>query len=152
MRSFMHSHQGAEFALPTSERVEIEAAIKACELPIQRRAGPAIRTLILEALDRTGWSGEFSVEPPSRITITSVKNGVGLCIQTGGNMSRMYADLLKLQKLYTENRITVGAFILPTSDAARLLGDNVANADLLQSELSIFRKVIHMPIAVFAFE
>jgi hypothetical protein len=49
-------------------------------------------------------------------------------MQTGGNMSRMYADLLKLQKLYLEGAITAGAFILPTS------------------------KVVHMPIAVFSFE
>lgn len=152
MRCSIISHQGAEASIPKTERAEIEGAINACSLPIQRKAGPAIRTFILEALDRTGWSGEFNVEPPSKITIASVKNGVGLCIQTGGNVSRMYADLLKLQKLYTENRVKVGAFILPTAGAARLLGDNVANADRLQGELSIFRKVIHMPIAVFAFE
>ncbi len=67
-------------------------------------------------------------------------------------MSRMYADLLKLQKLYLENRLKAGAFILPTSPTARGLGDNVANADRLQSELTIFRNVIDMPIAVFSFE
>ncbi len=67
-------------------------------------------------------------------------------------MSRMYADLLKLQKLYLESRLQAGAFILPTSPTARGLGDNVANADRLQSELTIFRNVIDMPIAVFSFE
>jgi hypothetical protein len=73
-------------------------------------------------------------------------------MQTGGNMSRMYADLLKLQKLYLEGAITAGAFILPTSKASRDLGDNVANADRLAVELTIFRRVVHMPIAVFSFE
>ena len=67
-------------------------------------------------------------------------------------MSRMYADLLKLQKLFMEDRIKLGAFVLPTSGAARTLGDNLANADRLEAELTIFRKVIHMPIMIFSFE
>lgn len=73
-------------------------------------------------------------------------------MQTGGNMSRMYADLLKLQKLYLEDAISAGGIILPTSKASRDLGENIANADRLVAELKIFRRVIHMPIAVFSFE
>lgn len=152
MKHIMHSHQGATEALPIKERSEIEDAIAACSVAIGRGAAPNIREAIVGHLGRRGWPGEFQVEPPSKITIASVKNGVGLCIQTGGNMSRMYADLLKLQKLYMEDRLKAGAFILPTSPAARELGDNIANADRLRSELAIFRKVIHMPIAVFSFE
>ena len=138
--------------LPRAERREIEAAIDSCEVALHRGAATRIRKHILSHLGRVGWPGEFQVEPPSKITISSLKGGVGLCVQTGGNMSRMYADLLKLQKLYMEDRVKVGALILPTSPAARELGDNVANADRLEAELNIFRKVIHMPIAVFSFE
>lgn len=152
MKHLIHSHQGAAEALPAKERSEIEAAIYSCSVAIGRGAAPKIREAIVGHLGRRGWPGEFQVEPPSKITITSLKNGIGLCVQTGGNMSRMYADLLKLQKLYMEDRVKAGAFILPTAPAARELGDNIANADRLQAELSIFRKVIHMPIAVFSFE
>lgn len=152
MKHVLHSHQGATEALPAKQRSEIESAIAACSVPIEKGSAPKIRESIIGHLGRLGWSGEFQVEPPSKITIASLKNGVGLCVQTGGNMSRMYADLLKLQKLYMEDRVKAGAFILPTSPAARELGDNIANADRLQAELAIFRKVIHMPIAVFSFE
>lgn len=152
MKVFMHSHQGAAEVLPETERGEIESAIEGCAVKIERGNAPKIREKIVGHLARSGWPGEFQVEPPSRITIASLKNGVGLCVQTGGNMSRMYADLLKLQKLYMENRVKSGALILPTSPAAKLLGDNIANADRLEAELAIFRKVIHMPIAVFSFE
>lgn len=152
MNHFLHSHQGAADVFPVVERAELEAAIAACSIQIDRGAATKIRERIIGHLGCHGWPGEFQVAPPSKITIASLKNGIGLCVQTGGNMSRMYADLLKLQKLYMENRVKVGAFILPTSRAARDLGDNVANADRLQAELAIFRKVIHMPIAVFSFE
>jgi hypothetical protein len=152
VKYFFYTHQGAAEVFPVAERTEIEAAIVACTLRIGRGSAAGIREKIVGHLGRQGWSDEFQVEPPSKITIASMKNGVGLCVQTGGNMSRMYADLLKLQKLYMESRIKVGAFVLPTSRAARDLGDNIANADRLQAELAIFRKVIHMPIAVFSFE
>jgi hypothetical protein len=68
-----------------------------------------------------------------------------------GNMSRMYADLLKLQHMFLSNTIKVGAMIVPSHAAAKNLGDNIANADRLMRELDIFRKVIHMPLVVFAF-
>jgi hypothetical protein len=152
MKHILYSHQGAENMFPPAERSQIEKAISSCSVKIERGAAPKIREHIVGHLGRNGWPGEFQVEPPSRITIASLKNKIGLCVQTGGNMSRMYADLLKLQKLYMESRITAGAFILPTSPAAKDLGDNVANSDRLQAELTIFRKVIHMPIAVFSFE
>ncbi len=93
-----------------------------------------------EILGTERLADEFQVEPPSKITIASLKDGVGLCMQTGGNMSRMYADLLKLQKLYLEDAISSGGIILPTSKASRDLGDNIANADRLAAELKIFRR------------
>lgn len=152
MRHYFYSHQGASEAFPEGARAEIEAAIETCLVRIERGAAAAIRNHLVRSLGQSGWPDEFKVEPPSGITIASLKDGVGLCMQTGGNMSRMYADLLKLQKLYLEDAISAGAIILPTSKASRDLGDNIANADRLAAELKIFRRVIHMPIAVFSFE
>jgi hypothetical protein len=88
----------------------------------------------------------------SGISIASQKNRVGLGIQTAGNMSRMYADLIKLQQMYLNDTICVGVLIMPTAIAARQLGDNLANSDRLESELTIFRKVIHMPLMIISFQ
>lgn len=152
MKHSLHSHHGAVNLLPNVERAEIESVLEACAIEPTRGAATKLRSEIVRRLGCLGWSDAFQVAPPSRITITSWKNDVGLCVQTGGNMSRMYADLLKLQNLYMENRVKVGAFILPTAPAAKEIGDNVANADRLEAELVIFRKVINIPIAVFSFE
>lgn len=152
MRHYFYSHQGAAEAFPSEARAEIENGLDACTIRIERGSAASIRDHLVKSLGQSGWPDEFQVEPPSRITIASLKDGVGLCMQTGGNMSRMYADLLKLQKLYLEDAISTGAIILPTAKASRDLGDNIANADRLAAELKIFRRVIHMPIAVFSFE
>ena len=67
-------------------------------------------------------------------------------------MARMYADILKLQKLYLDGKVDAGVTILPTLKAAKMMGDNIAHSNRLESEMDIFRKVIHMPIAIFSFE
>jgi len=152
MRHYFYSHQGAEEVFPIAARADIEVALAECTIRIERGSASLIRDYLEKSLSQCGWPSQYQVEPPSRITITSLKDGVGLCMQTGGNMSRMYADLLKLQKLYLEDSIFSGAIILPTSKAARDLGDNIANADRLAAELKVFRRVIHMPIVVFSFE
>jgi len=67
-------------------------------------------------------------------------------------MSRAPYDLLKLQYLFQSNRIEVAAIALPTKDAAKVIGDNIANAERVISELELFSRVITVPILVVAFE
>lgn len=152
MKCFDYSHQNGAATIPNSVLSELKAAIAEVDVPGLSGAGNMIRTGILRRLSECGWSGEFSVDPTiSKTTITSVKAGVGLCIQTG-NYARIYADLMKLQKLYLEEKLSVGVLIIPTAPAARLIGDNIVNYGRLETELHVFRKVIHMPLVVLAFE
>lgn len=151
MKVHMHDHCGGLATLPKTRRQEIEQAIAGCSITATRRAASKIGTAIENALVTLGWSGEVSLSRESKITITSMKHDVGLCLQTG-NMSRMYADLLKLQHMFLNNTIKAGAMIVPSHAAAKNLGDNIANADRLARELDIFRKVIHMPLVVFSFD
>ena len=152
MRCLIFSHQGGTDKIGPNVVREIESAIVSCTVPLRARSATAVRHHVLGELSLCGWSGEFSVDPAaSGITITSIKDGFGLCLQTG-NMARMYADILKLQKLYLDGKVDVGVMILPTLDAAKKMGDNIAHSNRLVSEMDIFRKVIHMPIAIFSFE
>jgi hypothetical protein len=152
MRAILTCFNGAAEMLPSAERGELIAAVESCRIKPGPSLAAPIRRHIEDSLTTAGWSGEVRVEPPSQITITAIKSRVGLCVQTGGNMSRMYADVLKLQKLYLDDIIRVGVIVLATASAARELGDNIANADRLSAELPIFRKVIHLPLALISFE
>ena len=131
---------------------EIQSTVSSCPVELKARSAHPIRSFIKKELIELGWSDEFSVDPAvSGISITSVKDEVGLCVQTG-NMGRMYADLVKLQTLYTAEKIRAGAVVLPTSSAARKMGDNIANANRFEIELNVFSRVIHMPLVIFSFE
>ena len=147
-----YSHLGGCGALPSEERSEILSALNQCYTTIARGYGTELRTEVLNKLKDQGWTDKVQVAHGSKISIASQKNKVGLGIQTAGNMSRMYADLIKLQKMYLDGTIDVGVLILPTAVAARILGDNLANSDRLEGELTIFRKVIHMPLVVVSFQ
>ena len=149
MNFVTHSHAGGLEVVPLSHQQEIATAINAMTQPIQARAARTLRAQFLHSLVESGWSGEVAVQASlSDISITSLKQNTGLCLQTG-NMSRFYADLLKLQAMYLDNTILCGAFVLPSRDVAVVLGDNVAQADRLIRELSLFRKVITLPLVVY---
>lgn len=150
MMYVIHSHNDGDRLLPATHKADIINAIGAMSHPIQRHAAQALRRQFLDAIMCAGWSGEFVLQATvSDISITSVNRTTGLCLQVGGNMSRFYADLLKLQSLYLENVIAHGVFVLPARSVAVELGDNTANADRLIRELPIFRKVITLPLAVY---
>lgn len=152
METHQYSHLGGSEALPYVEQEEILNAINHCKNPIERGYGTELRNEVLDRLKDQGWTDKVQVAHGSKITIASQKNRVGLGIQTAGNMSRMYADLIKLQQMYLDGLIDVGVLILPTAVAARILGDNLANSDRLEGELVIFRKVIHMPLVIVSFQ
>lgn len=145
------SHCDGVSKVPKTIQTEISDAITSLKIRIARGSGPAIRDGILRKLVATGWSKELAVSNESEMTITSVKSRVGLCLQTG-NMARLYADLLKLQKLYVDGSITSAIMIVPSSPTAKQIGDNIAHADRLERELGIFSKVIFVPILLFAIE
>lgn len=99
-----------------------------------------------------GWSDSFPLSVYSKISITSVNEKIGLCIQTG-NVARTYADLLKLQTLFTDEKIIAGILVLPSKECADTIGKNVANYERFLRELTfIFSKVITIPLLVICFD
>ncbi|MBE2180190.1 MAG: hypothetical protein IAE97_06930 [Chthoniobacterales bacterium] len=151
MNCVLHSHCAGDKAIPKSTQKEIEAAIKAITVKPAPKAAPKIRDAFLAHLKSSGWSGEVAVSMDSDMTITSMKDNVGLCMQTG-NMARMYADMIKLQTMYLDNAIKSAAIVVPSQPMAALLGDNIAQSTRLERELAIFRKAYHVPTLIFALE
>lgn len=151
MKYYIHGHRIGDQIVPAKSLKEVTDTIDATLIPVERGKSTKIKTAILEGLRTRGWSGEVSLSPHSGITITSQKDNVGLCFQTG-NMARMYADLMKLQALYLRDTINVGIFIVPTTVTARILGDNLANFERLTNEMEIFERVISMPLAIIGLE
>jgi hypothetical protein len=150
MNYTIYGHHHGDIEVPEPMRLEVRAALDECSVPVARGNAPVIRDNILQRLMASGWPPEVEIDPSSKISVTSVKRDVALCLQTG-NMSRMYADLLKLQTLYLRESTTASVLILPTGDAARELGDNVASFDRLLRELPIFGRIITVPIMVIGF-
>lgn len=144
-------HRYGDMVVPNDIQQDIVKSIINTKTEPARRTSPKIKEEMLNHLLGSGWSGEVELDPVSKITITSAKNKIGLAFQTG-NMGRMYADLLKLQTLYLRETIKAGVFIVPTYDAAQLLGDNVTNFDRLTKELAIFERSITVPILIYGFE
>ena len=151
MKHTLYCHCSGKDIVPAEHRKEVEAAIAEVTLKPGPSMAPKLRAKILDNLKASGWSSEVPVAPGSDITITSMKGGVGLCLQTG-NMARFYADLIKLQTLYLNNSINSAVIVVPSEPVAKLLGSNIAQAKRLTRELEIFKKAYHVPTIIIALE
>lgn len=151
MHASISSHCAGADRVPKAVQIEIQQVIAGIDVVVGRGSAPRIRDQFITGLKSHGWSSEIPVSRDSDMTITSMKEGIGLCLQTG-NMARMYADLIKLQTLYLDNAISAAVIVLPSQPLALQIGDNIAQAARLERELEIFRKAYHVPTLLIALE
>lgn len=151
MKISVHSHCSGTERVPARILEDVIAAAAAIEVRLERGAARRIRDQFVAKLRSRGWSSEVTVARGSVMSITSMREGVGLCLQTG-NMARMYADLMKLQTLYLDNSIQAAILVLPSQPVALAIGENIAQAARLERELEIFRKVFYVPTLVVSLE
>ncbi len=122
--------------------------ISLIDVAFQLNAAREIRDLIKKELSTLGWSTNINIHPGLKISITAINQNVGLCLQLG-NMSRFYADLLKLEALYKNKSIHSAIYILPTKHSSRKLGSNLVNFERFSTELNeVFSKTITIPIYI----
>lgn len=111
----------------------------------------AIREHVESEFLNEGWALDVRLDSDSMIKVFSLKDEMAFQLQTG-NMSRAPYDLLKLEYLYKSGRIETAALALPTQEAAKKMGDNIAYAERVIRELKLFDRVITLPLLVVAFE
>ena len=118
---------------------------------IQKGCTADIRTHVENEFVNNGWALNVELAHNHGLKVFAQKHDLAFQLQTG-NMSRAPYDLLKLQFLFQSNRISAAAIGLPTKDAAKKMGENLANAERVVRELELFSCVITVPILVVAFE
>ena len=147
----IHNHNGGEKIISIKIFEEMLSSVDNLKSPFVRGGTPQIRSEILDRLSKYGWSSQVLIDSGSKISITGMLGDVALCVQTG-NMSRFYADLLKLQYLYKKNRVKSAFYVIYTNTAAKQVGDNVANFERFVAELIMFKEIVTIPMVVIGFE
>lgn len=156
MKFERHCYQDATTRIPSTILREVETSIREVSVPNGPIAPNAVTGPIREALTRRGWSGEVFLSHESKITISGQKSDIGLAIQFG-NISRIYADLLKLQSLYLDAKLRGAVVIVPALTFLVSLSksggtDNRCNLSRIKRELPIYSLVITMPIAFYGID
>ncbi|WP_224483474.1 hypothetical protein [Robertkochia aurantiaca] len=147
MRLEEYWHNCSEDDIPSELYKGIIESLIKLEFPIYNGCSRNLRKVIKEEIVQLGWSEKVELDSNTRINITSMNKEYGLCLQTG-NMSRFYADLIKLEYLYKKGKLKGAFYILPSKYAAKIMGSNIANFDRFTHELEVFNKVITTPIIV----
>ena len=136
---------------PNREIDSILGSISEVNLPIGKGFALILRKSVIEILQSKGWSAKVRLHQISQISITAIKGDTGLCLQTG-NVSRVYADLLKLQYLFLHKVILSSVYILPSKTLADEVGSNAANFERMKKELELFYEIVTIPILMIGLE
>lgn len=147
MQTTEYFHQANYSQLSASVIQDIRNTLGVTDWP-KHHSSKEFRERLLRSLAAFGWSNPVRIDQRSKISITSVLDKTGLCLQTG-NMSRFYADLIKLETLYRKEIIVGAIYIVPTRRFAKELSGNVANFERLIEELQIFDTTLTVPLVVF---
>ena len=122
-------------------------AIKNTKCELKKHSAPMLKKKLIQKSIEEGWSGQLRIDKKTRITITSIKDEVGLCIQLG-NVSRMYADLLKLQVLYNKSVIKAAIIVVALNASAKKMNGNMASFERLEREYALYDSIITVPCIV----
>jgi len=120
-------------------------------LKIAPRCTSEVRKHVEDEFLKEGWALNVYLDQGHGLSVFAMRDDLAFQLQTG-NMSRAPYDLLKLQYLFQSKRIEAAALALPTKEAAKIIGDNIAQAERVIKELELFDRVITVPILVVAFE
>ncbi|PKL16920.1 MAG: restriction endonuclease [Spirochaetae bacterium HGW-Spirochaetae-5] len=124
---------------------------EAPQIMIAAKCTGRIREHVKNELTNAGWSYDVRINQAFDLTITGIFRDMAFQIQTG-NISRAPYDLMKLQYLYTQKKIEVGAIAVPTKKAASIIGSNIANVDRIWNEAQLFDRIITLPLLILSFE
>ena len=145
-----YEHNGAiktlESRLPLAD---IKNIVEAQNIKFGKDNPKHIKEIISERFNKEGWADRVKVVPNANLTISFMKNRVGVCFQLG-NVARMYADLLKLEEMGQDRKIDVGVIILPDALKLAKLGANYVRFDRLAKELQIYAKIFKLPILLLS--
>ena len=153
MRYEILSHRQGVRSVPVADRMNVENLLDSLIFADGKLMPKEVTDPIRQGLIALGWSSNVAIGQGTNISIASVHKDVGMAIQFG-NISRIYADLMKLQTLYIEEKISSGIIIVPHRDLISRLSksgglDNRCSFNRLVRELPIFSKIITIPIIVY---
>lgn len=144
-------HGSGETVLPEEVVRFVTDSIGKLKITFAHGCSKELREKILRSLRTQGWSDEVRLSADSKITITAMRGSIALCLQTG-NMSRFYADLLKLQYLFQNGKAAAAIYIVPTKRRAKEMGSNLAHFERFVEELGLFREIIAVPTLVIGLD
>lgn len=124
---------------------------EAPSLTIQQRCTDSIREHVRKQFDSEGWSDEVRIHSSYDLTVFARRDDLAFQLQTG-NISRALYDLMKMQYLFTADKIEAGALAVPSNLAAKRINSNVANFNRVMNELALFDRIISVPLLLISFE
>lgn len=151
MKNYVMSHCDGDKYVSDSVRKSVQGAVTGVKTKAAKGASTKVRHEIMARLTVDGWAKAPKFAIDSDMSITSMRDGVALCLQTG-NVARWHSDLIKLQSMYLDGKITAASMIIPGDAVSKKFNSNVISDTRLKRELAVFKKVYTVPTLIFVLE
>lgn len=149
--SSSHLHDPHSSSISHDEALE---SVSRCLLIANMRLGVAASIAVNKAISRRflgdGWAKDVKIAG-SKLSVSFLREQIAVCVQLG-NVSRTYADLLKLQTLIVSGRIGLAVEVVPVISASKQMGSNHASFERLVRDLDLFKTIIVGPILIMGLE
>tara|TARA_B100000780_G_C21015419_1_gene406763 strand:- start:422 stop:889 length:468 start_codon:yes stop_codon:yes gene_type:complete len=124
---------------------EIISQIKTIKYSTKTQNIKLLKSQLTEIFSNNGFILDIVLQG-SNLKINGIKNNTGLALQTG-NVARFYADVLKLQWLYEENKIKNAIYVCLSKEAQKeSYLSNTIHIERALREIDFFDKIITLPI------
>jgi len=147
------SHRQARAVLREKKlETQVLDMIDAPDVRIGRRSSEDVRAQVTNYLKSKGWASPVRVADDFDVELQLSRDLVVVQLQTG-NIARAFYDLMKMQALHHRSRSDCGVLVLPTAEAARRMGSNLAQYERVVNELAgVFYHQVTVPVLVIGFE
>ena len=146
-----NSYHNGSIIVPDNVIDSVYSSIKSINYEMKLYGASELRKKILSRLVSKGWTGPIRLDEESKISITAKKDTTGLCLQLG-NVSRIYADLMKLQSLFLRGAISSAIIVVPSLKTSKLLCEsNMISYERIEKEYPIFNEIITVPLILVGF-
>ena len=130
---------------------EVKRILKSIEFKHQKNSSPFLKEILQYEFNKMKWYSKYKVDSLLNWYVQFYSKETAILFYFS-NKARSSLDLIKIQHLFANEKITGAIYIVLTSESANKVASNLANFETLEKEISVFKDTITCPILLIGLQ
>ena len=131
--------------LDNSISSEVQRILKSIEFKHQKNSSTFLKEILQYEFNKMNWYSKYKVDNRLNWYVQFYAEETAILFYFS-NKARSSLDLIKIQHLFVNGKITSAVYIVLTSESAKKVASNLANFETLEKEIVVFKETITCPI------